>query len=203
MSLTATCIGKRGIVVAKGSLLSALCFSVLYVQGISAECNTIDAVTAASFRITGGEACSTYADLNWTFTRKNGEMTIEWGTSTSYGAQKSIYPNPPVNIPNLTSNTTYYYHVWGFYQNRTYEYVKSSFKTPAPGTSAALKSPAARTFTLRIGNTRLMLPFEPEEAAGISVYSLTGSRIVHRTVPTGDMNGEVSILPHKFHPNPA
>ncbi|MBN1308732.1 MAG: hypothetical protein JXA18_12485 [Chitinispirillaceae bacterium] len=56
-------------------------------------------------------------------------MNIEWGTTTSYGTQKSIYPTSPVHLPNLTPNTTYFYHVWGIYRSRTYEYTTSSFKT--------------------------------------------------------------------------
>jgi hypothetical protein len=112
---------------------AAIIISGFYGIVFSQNCNTIDAVTSASFRITGGEACQDYANLSWAFRRSNGEMNIEWGTSESYGSQKSVYESNPINLTGLAPNTTYYYHVWGEYSKsgtpRTYEYTKSSFTT--------------------------------------------------------------------------
>jgi len=107
--------------------------------GSYAQCNVIDAVTSASFRITGGEACSTYANLKWSYKEKNGEMTIKWGTSTSYGSSKSVYSSNPVKLTGLTPNTTYHYNVTGLWKGRTYQYTKSSFKTS--GSSAPVNNP--------------------------------------------------------------
>ena len=95
------------------------------------QCSPIDAITTASFSITGGEACSTYANLDWRFRRSNGTMTIEWGTSTAYGTSKSVYSANPVSIPNLQPNTQYFYHVYGVYEGRTHQYTTSSFTTAA------------------------------------------------------------------------
>ena len=108
-------------------ILVICCFS----KNISSQCNDVDALTSASFRITGGEACSTSISLDWTYRRDNGEMTIEWGTSTQYGDSKSIYSQNPINITNLTPNTEYFFHTYGYYRNRTYEYYTFSVTTAA------------------------------------------------------------------------
>ena len=108
---------------------------LLFVHGAFSQCNSVDAITTASFSITGGEACSTYANLKWSFRRSNGTMTIEWGTSTAYGTSKSVYSANPVNLTNLQPNTQYFYHVFGIYQGRTYQYSTSSFTTAASAPS--------------------------------------------------------------------
>ena len=149
----------------KGGLLFWGILLAMYVQGLFAQCNTIDAITTASFSITGGEACSTYANLNWTFRRRNGELTIEWGASTSYGTSKSVYSSNPVNLPNLTPNTTYYYHVWGVYRNITHEYTKTSFTTSgeAPANNPpVITSAAAVACTSGITSTYTVTATDPD-----------------------------------------
>jgi len=150
-------------VVQRFFILAAGVVILLGAGSAMAQCTTINAVTSASFKITGGQACSTYANLTWTFTKRNGEMTIEWGPTTTYGTKKSLYPSSPVNLPNLTPNTTYYYHVWGFYENRTYEYTKSTFTTAAGAvvvnkppkitSTAAVACTTGKTLTLTLTAT--------------------------------------------------
>ena len=110
--------------------LSMIVVALLVSRSFS-QCNNVDALTSASFRITGGEACSTSVNLDWSYRRSNGEMTIEWGTSVQYGNSKSIYSANPINISDLTPNTEYFFHTYGFYHNRTYEYYTFSITTAA------------------------------------------------------------------------
>ncbi|MBN1758552.1 MAG: hypothetical protein JW863_09555 [Chitinispirillaceae bacterium] len=144
---------------------------VIFISRSFSQCNPVDAITTASFSITGGEACSTYANLRWTYRRNNGTMTIEWGTSTSYGTSKSVYAANPINIPNLTPNTEYFYHVYGIWQGRTYEYSKTSFTTAAAG-------PANRA---------------PEITSTASVACTTGQTHTYTVTATDPDNDEVTF----------
>ncbi|MBN1603698.1 MAG: hypothetical protein JW915_18950 [Chitinispirillaceae bacterium] len=119
----------------KKALFSLLIFILFLSTRSNAQCNTIDAITAASFRITGGEACSTHANLKWSYKENNGTMTIEWGTSTSYGNSKSVYSSNPVKLTGLNPSTTYYYNVTGLWKGRTYPYTRSTFKTSSGSVS--------------------------------------------------------------------
>jgi hypothetical protein len=125
---------------------------------IMAQCNTIDAVTTASFKITGGQACTNYANLNWTFNESNGTMIVKWGTSTSYGTQKSVYSSNPINITGLTPSTKYYYAVDGVFEGKSYQYTRSSFSTSGgtqnhppvftSATSVACTTGTTKTYTV-------------------------------------------------------
>jgi hypothetical protein len=146
---------------------------------LSAQCNTIDAITTASFKISGGQACSTFAKMNWSFRRSNGKMTIKWGTSTSYDSSKSVYDSNPINLTGLTPNTTYYYNVTGFYDNKNYQYSKSSFKTSGTKpTSVLVNGSKKETVNLMIGNEHHSVAIDPDRMLQLSFYSLTGTKIV-------------------------
>jgi large repetitive protein len=140
--------------------------AVSFTPNAFSQCNAVDAVTTASLKITGGEACSTYANLDWQFRRTNGTMTIEWGTTTSYGTSKSLYSANPVNIPNLTPNTEYFYHVFGNYQGRNHDYSRSSFTTaasaPPPNKPPVITSPAAFSCTTGTTTTYAVVASDPD-----------------------------------------
>ena len=175
-------------------LFSAGILAVLYVQGASAQCNKIDALTTASFQINGGEACSTSAKFDWSFTRSNGEITFDYGTTNSYGTKKAFTPNAgnkPLTISPLTPNTTYYYRVIGVYtsKNVNKEYYKSTFKTAASGVTSvgapANGATAMPSFTLSIGDTRVTLAAVNGDAVKVALYSLDGSVVMTRIVMAG------------------
>ncbi len=140
--------------------------AVSFAPNAFSQCNTVDAITTASFKINGGEACSTYANLNWQFRRSNGSMTIEWGTSTSYGTSKNLYSGNPVNIPNLTPNTEYFYHVFGNYKGRNYDYSRSSFTTaagaPPPNKPPVITSATAFSCTTGTTTTYTVAASDPD-----------------------------------------
>jgi hypothetical protein len=145
---------------------------------LAAQCNTIDAITTASFKISGGQACSTFANMNWSFKRNNGTMTIQWGTSTSYGSSKSVYASNPINLTGLVPNTTYYYNVTGFYNNKNYQYSKSSFKTSgAKPTSVLINGSKKEAVNLIIGSVPLSVVIGSDQMIQLSFYSLNGTKI--------------------------
>jgi hypothetical protein len=185
-------------------ILITFAVAVLYSQSLMAQCNTVDAVTTASFKITGGQACSTFADLNWTFTRSNGTMTIRWGTSTSYGSQKSVYSAKPVKLTGLTPSTTYYYAVDGSYEGRSYQYTRSSFKTSA-GATAANKAPvitSAASVACTTGTTKTYTVTATDAdndpvtftASGLPNWITFASPALTLKPITGSTNASISII---------
>jgi len=156
-------------------------------QVIMAQCNTVDAVTTASFKITGGQACSTSATLNWSFNQNNGTMTIRWGTSTSYGSQKSVYTANPISITGLTKKTKYFYAVDGLFENITHTYTRSSFTTS--GSTGIRTDDFQRTIldngaiTLALGRNSMILPFiHGELFYTMQLFTLSGASIGNKTV---------------------
>ncbi|MGB7569764.1 MAG: fibronectin type III domain-containing protein [Chitinivibrionales bacterium] len=179
-------------------------FSWLIVAAISyalnaQTCNTIDAVTTASFKITGGQACATTASLNWSFTENNGTLTIRWGTTTSYGNSGNVYSAKPYVIKNLTPNTTYYYAVDAVWQGSSnYHYTRSSFKT-ASGTMTnqppVITGANNRQFQFTFGNVPVAVPCKAGQSISISIFSLSGARVFDRSITpgTGDKSGTISF----------
>lgn len=147
---------------------AAIIISGFYGVAFSQDCNEIDGYTSASFRITGGEACPDYANLNWSYKRTNGKMTIEWGTSESYGSQKSVYDSKPIHLTGLAPNTTYYYHVWGEYSKigppKTYEYGTGTFTTGGtpPNEPPTITSNNAVSCTTETALTYTLTAEDPE-----------------------------------------
>jgi hypothetical protein len=146
---------------------------------IMAQCNTVDAVTTASFKITGGQACSTFTKLNWTFSKSNGTLIIKWGTSTSYGTQKSVYASNPINITDLTTSTKYYYAVDGTFAGQTHQYTRSSFTTSSSGTVAVADRVAGENgiATIKLGNIDFSVRAKEGETVAIELFSLDGTAI--------------------------
>jgi hypothetical protein len=146
---------------------------------IMAQCNTIDAVTTASFKITGGQACSTFTKLNWTFSKSNGTLIIKWGTSTSYGTQKSVYASNPISITDLTPGTMYYYAVDGTYQGKTHQYTRSSFTTSGSGTVGVANRATDENgiATIKLGNIDFAVPAKDGETVAIELFALNGTAI--------------------------
>ena len=173
------------------SILAACLFSAA-MHPVYAQCNTVDAVTTASFRITGGEACSTYANLSWTFSKRNGTMTIQWGTSTNYDSSKSVYTSNPIKLTGLKPDTKYFYHVYGVYQNKTHQYTTSSFTTsPGPvttGTRVTGPAGTANKGSLTVGSTRISFPMSTDQPIEGALYSAAGVRIMRFSFPTAGTN---------------
>lgn len=134
---------------------TAIAITSLFSNGFS-QCNSIDiidVVTRASLKITGGEACSTYANIDWDFRRSNGTMTIEWGTSTAYGASKDLYSAKPITLPNLEPNTQYFYNIFGTYHGSTYQYTDTALASFTTAASTPANNPPEITSTPTVSCT--------------------------------------------------
>lgn len=132
----------------------------------SQECNDIDGLSSASgkFTITKGEACESSATLDYSYRYNNGTLTIEWGTSSNYGNQKSVYESNPIRLEGLEPNTTYLYTIWGNWRGQDYQYGQSSFSTsgPPPNESPTITSDNAVSCTTGTSITYTISAEDPD-----------------------------------------
>jgi hypothetical protein len=127
--------------------------------------NPIDAVTSASTRlkIIGGQAYANSAQITWWDFYSNGDQQLlKYGTTTAYGLTINLKPftektNITTTIPNLLSNTTYYYQIFRFYEEQVHE-TNGSFTTFGNGSIRQLEPNAALAIDLRDKTVEVYLP---------------------------------------------
>jgi hypothetical protein len=179
--------------------------SLVTVYGAMAgtPCNSIDAVTSASqmLEIKGGQACATSASVTWNDQYSDGSQQIlKYGTTTSYGKVINLLPftentDITTTIPNLTSNTQYFAQFYRVYEG---EVSSTNFKFLTSGNNAVrdnTRNSSVQLPSIRVGSAVIALDVKEGTAVGISLYSLSGERIVSRNAVTGNTIDFAKIVP--------